>query len=190
MDPSDSDIVWAATGYFPPTDSTPCGAAKINIATGQMELYYDFTPFRSTYGNNKCMSNDLIFDENNNLYVTDFYGYQIIKVAGAAASTADGNETISVAYNDTSYLCNTDGGSSCPPAASNDYPLNGPNGIEYLDDTLLVAVSPTRLVKIDMATGDYTTVTQVPEGSIQGADGENSYYNRIAIPDDPCNSLL
>lgn len=154
--------VWAATAYFPPTATTPCGVAKINYVTGVVDAYYNFSSLSSSFNGYKCMSNDLIFDATGNLFVTDFYGYQVFKVALATDSS------VSVAYSDTSYLCV---GSECPPSAGNDYALNGPNGIEFINNNLIVAVSPSRIVKINLADDSYTTVMQIPSDGIQGADG-------------------
>jgi hypothetical protein len=136
------------------------------MVTNSLEEYYDFTPFRSSYNGFRCMTNDLIFDGAGNLYATDFYGYQVLQI------TPGGN--VSVAYSDTDYLCNPSG-STCPPSPDNDYPLNGPNGIEYIDGALLVGISPNRLVKIDLSVSPldnaYSIVTQTPSDGLQGIDG-------------------
>lgn len=163
IDPTDSDIVWAAVAILPPTTSSACAVAKVNIVTGALEAYYDFSPFRSSYGNMKCAANDLVFDDNNNLYVTDYYGYQIFKVASDGA--------VSVFASDTTYLCNPNSG-SCPPTEDTTFSSNGPNGIEYVNGNLIVGVQSDRMVRIVVSTAALSTIAITPAGAVQQPDGK------------------
>lgn len=50
--------------------------------------------------------------------------------------------------------------------------MNGPNGIEYVNGKLLVAVSPDRLVTIDLTNTSFPAIVgQFPADGIQGCDG-------------------
>jgi hypothetical protein len=162
MDKNNADIVWAATADYPPTNDSPCGVVKVNIVTGMEEKYYDLTPFRSSYSG-KCMSNDIVFDDDSNFYVTDFYGYQIIKVNTLT-------DDITVLTSDEALLCNPQSG-SCPPEAESLYSTNGPNGIEFDGNYLIVAISTNRVVRVDKVTGAALVIEQFPPDAIQGADG-------------------
>jgi hypothetical protein len=166
IDPVDKDVVWAATSDYPPTDTSPCGAAKIQISTGILLNYFDFTGVKNP-STNRCMSNDLIFDNSGNLYVTDFFGYQIIKVALATDSS------VSVLVRNDSVLCNSASG-PCPPEVQEQFSANGPNGIEFVNNKLIVAVSSNRIVTVDLSNGNALfIVSQFPSDGIQGADGRN-----------------
>ena len=103
MEPSSyagsSSHVWAAGGLYPPTTTSPCGVGRINIETGVMEAYYDFTPLRSaTYAGGRCLANDITFDDDNNIYVTDSFGYQVFTIDYATNQT-------SVFLDDINFLC-------------------------------------------------------------------------------------
>jgi hypothetical protein len=168
MDPTDPDVVWAATGDYPPDASSPCGVAQIEISSGQLLMYIDLTTHRSTSTDTgACMPNDLVFDDNGDLYVTDFTGYQVWKIA------LSDSKNVSVVSNDITYLCNENSG-VCPPDTQDVYSSNGPNGIEYVDGRLIVAVSGSRMVMLDLAnaTAAPTIIAQFPADGIQGCDGE------------------
>ena len=76
-----------------------------------------------------------------------------------------------VSLSDTAVLCAPSGG-PCPPEAQGLYSQNGPNGIEYIDGRLIVAVSPDRLVAIDLNNASFPSViAQFPEDGVQGCDG-------------------
>ena len=85
-DPADPDVVWGAANYYPPDENSPCGVAKIDVSSGSMLDYIDLTLYRSA-ATGVCMPNDLIFDNDGNLYVTDFYGYQVWGIALATDSS-------------------------------------------------------------------------------------------------------
>jgi hypothetical protein len=174
MDPVNPDIVWAATSDFPPTGTSACGVISVDISTGLVIKSYDFSNFRST-ATQRCMTNDIIFDNVDNMYVTDFYGYQIFKVAGASTCT-DQNLCVSVIAKDPSYLCVDSASDPCPPYAVDEtqqpIALNGPNGIEYFEGKLIVAVSPTRMVSINLVSSNtMSVISQLPVDGIQGCDG-------------------
>lgn len=166
MDPADSDIVWAAAGVRSPDASSPCGIAKIDIQTGSLLQYYDLTGHRSVYNSNgACLPNDIVFDDAGNLYATDFYGYQVWKIALSTDSA------VSVVSDDIALLCNEYSG-PCPPNEQSSTISNGPNGIEFVDGNLIVAVSSNRMVKLDLVNvSDSAVIAQFPQDGIQGCDG-------------------
>ena len=169
MDPLDLDVVWAATSDYPPTTTSPCGVIKVNIATGELVQSIDFSSLRST-STSRCMINDIIFDEAGNLYATDFFGYQIIKVDASLG-------TASVIADDVNFLCVDSITDPCPPGTQTMYATNGPNGIEYRDGKLIVAVSPNRIVTVNLANeSSLAVVSQYPSDGIQGCDGMHTFY--------------
>ena len=171
MDPSNPDVVWAATGQFPATATSPCGVAQIDISSGALLQHIDLSDYRSA-SSGVCMSNDLVFDDAGDVYVTDFYGYQVLKIAVVTDSNS-----VSVVSDDITYLCNENSG-VCPPEEQQLYSTNGPNGIEYVNGRLIVAVSADRMVWIDLANTSYPEIiSQFPADGVQGCDGkENMYY--------------
>lgn len=105
MDPTDPDIVWAASNTFPPNENSPCGVAKINIATGTVSQYIDLSGYKSA-ATGVCMPNDLVFDDNGNLYVTDFYGYQVWSISTADFSVSVVNRSglfVDILFNNFVY---------------------------------------------------------------------------------------
>jgi hypothetical protein len=164
MDPVDLDVVWAATSEYPPTTTSSCGVIKVNIATGELLQSIDFSSLRSAT-TSRCMINDIIFDDAGNLYATDFFGYQIIRVDTLLGIP-------SVIADDVNFLCVDSATDPCPPENQALYATNGPNGIEYRDGKLIVAVSPSRIVTVNLLNeSSLAVVSQYPSDGIQGCDG-------------------
>jgi len=118
MDPFDPDAVWGAVGLYPPTAETSCGVAKFSLKYKNLSAFYDFESVKNPFNDKRCMANDIVFDADGNLYATDFFGYQVIKVALASDSS------VSVLVSDPDYLCDTTLGMECPGGT---YDYNGPN---------------------------------------------------------------
>lgn len=115
---------------------------------------------------------DLVFDDFNNLYVTDLYGYQIYKIS----TLTNIGDKITIPYQNIQYLCN-DKINTCPSTSiiplTNITFINGPSGIEYVNNKyLLVTVGGTRLVQISLDTTDitnnYLIISQTPTDGLQG----------------------
>lgn len=161
MDHTDPDVVWAATGTFPATTTSSCGVAKIDISTGMLLQYIDLSGLKGVTG--ICMPNDLVFDTAGDLYVTDFFGYQVWKIATST------DFAVSVIADEISALCDQATG-TCNPADGFDF--NGPNGIEYVNGKLIVSVSGTKIISIDLQNASaIAVVAQFPQDGVQGCDG-------------------
>lgn len=116
MDPVVSDVVWGCVASLDHSvAATTSGIVKINMETATL-TFYDFTALANPDMNYNAVLNDLTFDDSGHIFITDTYGYRILRF-DILTETA-------IVWNNGTSLC-----SQCLTSEPH---FDGPNGITFV----------------------------------------------------------